>query len=82
MGTYRLISYSKKMSFQGFMYYEYKLFREKKALLQNTSNSKVKFDTKEEVIQTVADPVADTVIVNEVRLAPLVSSEVTCLPSC
>ena len=83
MGTYRLISYSKKMSFQGFMYYEYKLFREKKFILQTKSKSKVKFDLQETPSKTGSETVADPVVtVNQVKLVPVVGPEVTCLPSC
>ena len=83
MGTYRLISYSKKMSFQGFMYYEYKLFREKKFILQTKSKSKVSFDLQEAPSKTEAETVTDPVVtVNQVKLVPVVGPEVGCFPSC
>lgn len=83
MGTYRLISYSKKMSFQGFMYYEYKLFREKKFILQGKSKSKVSFDLQKTPHKTEAETVTDPVVtVNQVKLVSVVGPEVTCLPSC
>ena len=60
------------------MYYEYKLFREKKFILQTKSKSKVSFNLQEEVAvkkETVSDPVID------VKLAPLVLTSVSCCPS-
>ena len=78
MGAYRLISYSKKMSYQGFMYYEYKLFREKKFILQPKSKSKVTFEEAPPKMGTgtVSDPVSD------IKVAHVVATEVSCFPSC
>jgi len=76
MGAYRLISYSKKMSYQGFMYYEYKLFRVKKFILQAKSKSKVTFEDTSLKMETVSDPVPD------IKVAAVVATEVSCFPSC
>ena len=80
MGAYRLISYSKKMSFQGFMYYEYKLFREKKFILQTKSKSKVAFDIQEAPSKTATGTVSDPV--PDIKLVHVVTTEVSCFPSC
>lgn len=69
MGNYRLLSFKKTMSFEGFMYYEYKLFRENKYMITHLP-----------IPEPVAMPMAKPVL--EVKLAPVVSTGFSWFPSC
>ena len=77
MGNYRLISYKRTMSFEGFLYFEYKFFRE------NVYQSIVPiYSIVKPMSRPLAEPLAEPVPVLEVKLAPIVSTGFRWFPSC
>ena len=80
MGNYRLVSYKKAISFEGFLYFEYKLFRENMYSVINTALEVMpKYLVDVDVDVDVDVPKVPEL---EVKLAPIVSTGFCWFPSC
>ena len=62
MGNYRLLSYKKKMSFEGFMYYEYKLFINSVYIPRSSENDIAEeYMTGREVMEVIGTDIFRTI---------------------
>lgn len=83
MGNYRLISYNKAITFSGFQYFKYKLYRQ--SIIQPLDLSRPFVEAKVYSLPSTPKPVATESVASVTELepvVPIVEMDQFCLPRC